>query len=177
MATLKFRTKCAWIPLLLITTLAHANGGGLHAIVLSSWWGGGPVPFKASVEYDPVQLLGTTVGGKYRLLRVLVENGSNAPLVRFSKGEDVFEVTVKGNVKVKGILDAKAGVESDTWDELPLPVRQALLYPTELAPGTAKVVYVLVPKAALTDEPVEFKYAIRSLAEPLLIQRRPATAA
>jgi hypothetical protein len=155
--------------------LVCANGGGLHESFFSSWWGEGKVSLKATVEYDPVLLWSTSIGGKYRLLRVVLENAPDAPPVRFSKQADTFEILA--DRRIKGILDLESSLGSAAWDSLPAQVRKALVYPAELKPNSARAVYVLVPIDELTTEPTEFSFVIRSLPRPLQIGKKPATKA
>jgi hypothetical protein len=167
----------ASVWLWLAAGFVYANGGGLHPIFFSSWWGSEKRPLKATLEYDPVQLWSTSVGGKYKLLRVVLENAEDAPAVRFSKATDTFEIILKNGSKVKGILDLEPSFDAKAWDALPPSVRESLVYPAELKPNAARAVYVLLSTQELTSEPAGFDYTIRSLTQILQIRQKPATKA
>lgn len=164
----------AWLWLLPFAYAVFANGGGLHPNIFSSYWGRAKAPLRATVEYDPVLLWSTSVDGKFRLLRVVLENGDKAPAVRLSKDADSFEVVLKSRKKIRAALDLEGSFDVKTWDGLPPKVRADLIYPVELSPNSARAVYVLVRIEDFTDEPASFTYVIRSLPEPLELRREPA---
>lgn len=167
----------ASVWLLVMACVVYANGGGLHAKFFSSWWGEGKVPLKATVEYDATLLWSTSIGGKFRLLRAVLENAQDAPVVRFSKDADTFEVVLRNGNKVKGILDLRSSFDPRDWDALPPKVREALVYPTELKSNSARAVYIVVRVEDLVEEPAGFNYVIRSLPRSLRIEEKPATRA
>jgi hypothetical protein len=165
----------AW--LLAAAGWVHANGGGLRAEFFSSWWGTDNAPLKATVEFDLALLWSTSVDGKYRMFRVVLENAASAPAVAFSKDADAFEVTLHNGKVVKGILDVAAAMDPAAWDALPAGVRKSLAYPRELEANSARAIYVLVPIQEMVEGPKSFTYAIRSQANPLRIGQKPATRA
>lgn len=115
------------------------------------------------IEIDPVLFRLGTFAGKYKVLRMEVENfGQRA--IELNPSRDAVYVHFDGRDRpVVGILDLSRA-DPETWNHLPLDLKIALAYPQGIEPQQPRVVYVFLPAPDLDDLPSEIDYRIHSLA-------------
>jgi hypothetical protein len=126
-----------------------------------------------------------SMGGKYRVVRVIVQNGGAAMPLSAEKDTVTATFAPDGGPEkiVKGMINIGQD-DPDFWSALTQEQRNALAYPNAVpappggdnAPPTARAIYVFFPAAEVTSLPRNFTYRIDSLGEPIEIRTRPAAA-
>jgi hypothetical protein len=117
----------------------------------------------------------TTVGGRYRVVRVRIRNTGTAPLA-LSASADVLEAQVAGGRRLVGILDLGAR-DAALWDRLPPDLRSAIVYPHGVEPGEEESVFVFFAVAEAADVPDAFRYTIASRPDRPVVIRDVSAAA
>jgi hypothetical protein len=145
--------------------------------------GSGSYSFNVSIE--PLMFRLQSVQGKYRLLRLRVQN-STAATIAFSSDADRFDVITRG-ATVPAVLNPQH-VDAPFWDALDATTRETLAYPMSLkgvapaAPGARPAspesiyIYLLVPASQVSQVPDSFTYSIKSLNQVITIRTRPPMA-
>ena len=118
-----------------------------------------------SMSMDKPTFLLTSVRGKYKLLRIDVENLCDKNIELSSKDDTMlFEFLQDGDFKdVQGILDV-GKQDPEFWDSLDVEMRRVLVYDGLLMKGETKTVFVFIPNGEhLKSMPRRVKYKIESL--------------
>jgi len=152
---------------------ALGNGGKSKATVyeaeLRQPASTGDVRFSASLERVLFGI--TSVAGKYKVIRIQIDNFSRTTL-RLAGNRDRVAVDL-GNRTVAGILNLSS-TDRALWDSLPAELRQALAYPPVVEPGEQESVFVFLAEPSLTALPVALRYRIDSRNLELdLVERGP----
>jgi hypothetical protein len=113
------------------------------------------------IEIDPVLFRIGTFAGKYKVLRMEVENFGRSA-IQLNPSRDAISVHFPGRDPVSGVLDLSRA-DPETWNLLPLDLKIALAYPQGIEPRQARAVYVFLPAPDLDDLPSEIDYRIHSL--------------
>lgn len=140
---------------------------------------------RCSIEVEPIAFLLGSVQGRYKLVRMRVENATRKPLV-LSRQSDRIEAHFADGRSLSGIVDLRA-VDSAYWDSLESDLRQTLAYPERIEAGGAPAggsirpeivyLYVFLPAEGFTTLPRMFVYNIASLPQAIEILLPPETAA
>lgn len=143
-------------------------------------------PCRFSIEVEPVSFVLSSVAGKYRMLRVRVENTGTETLGLSSEG-DVLELVLRdegGERRVRAILNLERS-DPAFWDALDVQMREALAYPRSIRAaretgsqrdGAVRYLYAFFPVAAVSALPEEFALTLAGVEGTIAI-RRPAAAA
>lgn len=171
-------SRCALAVLLVLTaSAALANGRlGRYATYEGEFdlGSGGPCIFL--VEIEPVLLRLSSVAGKYKLIRLEVENKGDRP-VALSHESDEVVLHFGGRDPVHAILDLFE-VDPAFWDDLPAELRTILAYPQSVEPDHARNIYLFLAETGLEAVPLGIEYRISSVsAEALSLHRSDVAAA
>lgn len=144
-----------------------------------------PEEIRLSIEVERVTFLLSSIEGRYRLIRLRVENATQTPLV-LSRQNDRIEARLRDGRSLSGILDLRAA-DSAYWDGLDAQQRQTLAYPERIEAGRAPAgetvrpevvyLYVFLPAEGFTTLPKMFIYRIASLPQAIEMPLPPETAA
>lgn len=141
-------------------------------------------PCRFSIELEPVSFVLTSVAGKYRMLRVRVENTGEE--LSLSSARDVLDlvlVDADHERRVRGILDLQRS-DPTFWDGLDVGMREVLAYPTSIRAakesearrdGVVRYLYAFFPVDQVSTAPEEFELALAGAEGPIAI-RRPRAA-
>lgn len=113
-----------------------------------------------AVVIDRVQFYAATWHGKYRLVRVRVDNEGAIPVV-LSSVKDRVEAIIEGEAVAAVLQPAKAAPEQ--WDLLDETTRKRIAYPRQIKAREHTYFYVLFPADKLTDLPELLKFHINSV--------------
>ena len=127
------------------------------------------VTASTAVHFVPYAL--NSVGGKYKLVPLLLRIGARPGALPLSIDQDRLFVLSKGR-KIAASFQLSA-LDRALWDSLPPETKKHLTYPEQLSPNSAAVVYAFVPLADLQGPPEAFEYAIKSLPAPLQLIPEP----
>jgi hypothetical protein len=120
----------------------------------------------ASIALDPIMWQVSRIGGTYQAYPLVLAT-DDAPLL-LSSTEDEF-IVYAGTEAVDGTLDI-AAADPAFWEGLDLDVRQAFLYPGDVASFSVVQIYVLAPALPGGDLPDRFEYSVGSLGRTLVLQ-------
>jgi hypothetical protein len=129
----------------------------------------------ASVTVQFVSYALNSVGGKYKLIPLLMRVGARPAPVALAIDQDRLVVLSNGK-KIPASFQLSA-LDRPLWDSLAPDMKKRLTYPEQLSPNSAAVVYAFVPMADLAGPPEGFEYTIKSLPAPLLLLPEPKKAA
>jgi hypothetical protein len=141
--------------------------------------GNGSVQF--NIDTSPIIFYLGTVNNKYHVLLIRVKNNSDVP-VNLAKDQDTIEMSFVGGQKVKGLLNLPA-TDRATWDGLETEMRTAVVYPAFVEAREEEGIYCYVPLGDVKEQrkrhemPNLIAYNIKSLAAPVMLRQRVATAA
>jgi hypothetical protein len=111
-------------------------------------------------ELEPLLFRLATVRGKYRVVRIRIQNASDKRLV-LSLTNDRMELRLASGMR-PALLDL--GVhDPELWDSLPPELRGSIAYPRGVDPGEEESVFAFVPIGDAVSEPLAFRYTIASL--------------
>jgi len=161
------------------TVSLAAGGGALNdpQETYSSAWVGPerPVaPDEGVVVSTTVQFVSyalNSVGGKYKLVALLLRIGARPAPLALSIDQDRLVVLSQGK-RIPASFQLSA-LDRPLWDALPPETKKSLTYPEQLSPNSAAVVYAFVPLADLQGPPEGFEYTIKSLPAPLKMLPEP----
>lgn len=125
----------------------------------------------ASITVQVVSYALNSVGGKYKLLPLLLRIGPRPAPLALSIEQDSLVVLNAGK-KIPASLRLSA-LDRPFWDSLSPEMKKRLTYPEQLSPNSATVVYAFVPQTDLVGIPEGFEYTVKSLAAPLLLMPEP----
>jgi hypothetical protein len=129
----------------------------------------------ASVTVQFVSYALNSVGGKYRLIPLLLRIGPRPAPLTLAIDQDRL-VVLAGGKKIPASFQLSA-LDRPLWDSLSPETKKRLTYPEQLSPNSAAVVYAFVPLADLPGPPDGFELTIKSLAAPLTLLPEPKKAA
>jgi len=129
----------------------------------------------ASVTIQFVSYALNSVGGKYKLIPLLLRIGARPAPVALAIDQDRL-VVLSGGKKIPASFQLSA-LDRPLWDSLSPETKKRLTYPEQLSPNSAAVIYAFVPMADLAGPPDGFEYTIKSLPVPLLLLPEPKKAA
>lgn len=129
----------------------------------------------ASVTVQFVSYALNSVGGKYKLIPLLMRIGARPAPVALAIDQDRL-VVLSGGKKVPASFQLSA-LDRPLWDSLSPETKKRLTYPEQLSPNSAAVIYAFVPIADLAGLPEGFEYTVKSLAAPLVMLPEPKKAA
>jgi len=129
----------------------------------------------ASVTVQFVSYALNSVGGKYKLIPLLMRIGARPAPVTLAIDQDRL-VVLSNSKKIPASFQLSA-LDRPLWDSLPPEMKKRLTYPEQLSPNSAAVVYAFVPLTDLVGAPEGFEYTIKSLPTPLLLLPEPKKAA
>ena len=127
------------------------------------------VAASTTVQFVPFAL--NSVGGKYKLVALLLRVGARPVPLALSLDQDRLVVLSKGK-RIAASFQLSA-LDRPLWDALPPETKKSLTYPEQLNPNSAAVVYAFVPLAELQGSPEGFEYTIKSLSAPLMLVPEP----
>jgi hypothetical protein len=125
-----------------------------------------------SIQVERVSFLMTTVGGKYRFVRMLVDCQKQG--LTLSSMADRLDVTVD-NSSIPGVLSLQRS-DSALWDGLDAGMRQTLAYPAAIRPGEPVYLFAYFPADQVKAMPRGFSFTIASTGQTVTLQSA-ATAA
>lgn len=125
----------------------------------------------ASITIQFVSYALNSVGGKYRLLPLLVRVGARPAALPLAIEQDRLAVMSNGR-KIPASFQLST-LDRPLWDSLSAETRKRLTYPDQLSPNSAAVIYAFVPLADLPVPPDGFEYTIKALTAPLLLLPEP----
>jgi hypothetical protein len=169
-----------FLGLLLLAGSSRAEMGGGE---------GRPTPFvgqavipdgecRFSIDVERVSYMVTTVAGKYRLVRMLIDCRGEGALA-LSATDDRLEMLVdggdSGNGMASGVLSLRQA-DGALWDAFDADMRRTLAYPAEIRAGEAVYVFAYFPVDEARSLPHGFQFTIASLNETVRLMNL-ATAA
>jgi hypothetical protein len=108
------------------------------------------------------------VGGKYRLIPVLLRAGARPAPLALALEQDRLVVRCGG--KTIAASFQLSALDRTLWDSLSPDTKKRLTYPEQLSPDSAMMVYAFVPLGDMKGQIEGFEYTIKSLPAPLLLQ-------
>lgn len=162
--------------LLPLSGSARGDVGGSRGRLLrytNSERGEAPKDILFSIDLDRHAFRLTTWGGKYRLVRVRIENRGDQA-VRFSSADDEVHA-VRGGKRVAAQLTPSQGAP-DLWERLDPAMRHDLVYPMGLGPKNETIVYLFFPAEALSEPFERLEWHIASRAITFVIEPPPVPA-
>jgi len=129
----------------------------------------------ASVTVQFVSYALNSVGGKYRLIPLLLRIGPRPAPLALAIDQDRL-VVLAGGKKIPASFQLSA-LDRPLWDSLSPETKKRLTYPEQLSANSASVVYAFVPLADLPGPPDGFELTLKSLAAPLTLLPEPKKAA
>lgn len=131
------------------------------------------VSARVTVQFVAYEL--NAVGGKYRLIPVLLRIGARpAPLALSIEQDSLVVLSAGRRIPASFRLSA---LDRPLWDALSPEMKKRLTYPEQLNPNSASVVYAFVAISDLPGPPERFEYTIKALPAPLLLLPEPKKAA
>ena len=127
-----------------------------------------------TADIDPFLFALTSVGGKYKVIRIKVKNyGSSS--VTLSGKDDTVQVEIDGRT-IRGVIEL-ARSDAPLWDGLSPAFRRDLVYPRKVDAHEEESVFVYIPNADVTETPrrLELEYAIKAVTAPAVL-RAPVAA-
>jgi hypothetical protein len=173
------------LPLLAALLVAHpadANGvkGKLVLYEARPSPEAGP-PVRVTANLDSRLFLLTAFWGKYKVVRIRIDNTRNPKAIPLSRTADSIEIigvdrATSAEIRVTGILDL-AGKDPPLWDSLDAAARDILAYPASVPAREEESVFVFIPDNALAVLPAEFRYSIEGLPGGAIRLREPPAVA
>ncbi|MCP4663431.1 MAG: hypothetical protein GY856_49205 [bacterium] len=115
---------------------------------------------KFSTELERIRFRLNSVHGKYKVIRIKIENDSSE-LLRLSSKNDKIEIDF-GDRVVSGIL--RLGThDPGLWDSFDADLREDLVYPQIVESWEEENIFVFIPVAGVNRLPLDFSYMIHSL--------------
>ena len=181
----RFRIALVWaLPFLAALAVVHpadANGGKGKLLVYEARPSSGAgSPVRATAQVDNRLFLFTTFQGKYKVVRIRIDNTRSPQAIPLSRTADRIEIVgldraTSAQIRVPGILDLSA-TDPLLWDGLDTATREVLAYPVSVPAREEESVFVFIPDGALDVVP-EFRYSIDALpVGPLRLREPPAVA-
>jgi hypothetical protein len=158
------------VALILSALTAAANGNKAKKEVYDGK--AGQIIF--TVELEPIPFQITTVGNRYRLVRIRIVNEGPRPLALAAQSDKVVAYTRDG--EVEGILDIGRR-DAPLWDGFPLEVRTLLAYPMVVKAREEESVFVFFDATRLKSAPGGLLYTLAGLNDQVPLTRRGATTA
>jgi|SRR4051812_41232588 len=150
------------VPLLILSLLCVPLWANGRKIIPGQYetrkeLGDGSCFFRAEAEKVMLQL--ATVGGKYAVVRVEIDNRSGQPLTLSLKDDSA---TVQINDRsFAAVLDLRTAAPA-IWDGMSPDLRSAIAYPQQVAPHEIGHVYVFIPVESATDIPAFIELKLKA---------------
>lgn len=125
----------------------------------------------ASVTIQFVSYALNSVGGKYKLIPVLLRIDARSAALPLSIDQDRLFVLSNGK-KIAASFQLSA-LDRPLWDSLTPDMKKRLTYPEQLPANSTAIVYAFVPLVDLQGSLEGFEYAIKSLPAPLTMMPEP----
>jgi hypothetical protein len=122
---------------------------------------------------DPVTFALTAFEGKYRIVRVEVENRTN-DRIDLDAASDKFVAQIDPNKTASGVLDLSVA-DGTLWDKIDKERRKLLAYPKTIERKARVSVYVFFPRDQLPDIPASFEWKVADGSRTFQLHRPPPT--
>jgi len=132
----------------------------------------GNTTFDFNITTNPAIFYLGTVNGKYHVLLIRVDNGTDMPL-NLAKDQDTILLRFDHGQVVKGLL----AVDPATWEGLENEVRRAVAYPKVVPPHEEEGICVFVPVSDVIGQQKRLEmpglviYNIKSLGRPVELRQ------
>lgn len=131
-------------------------------------------PLSAETKLDPVTFALTAFEGKYRIVRVEVENLTNDRIDLDATTDKFVAYLDKENKNpVSGVLDLVAAGDGALWDKISEERRKLLAYPKTIDRKATLSIYVFFPRDQLSDLPWNFEWKVTAGDRTAQLKRPP----
>jgi hypothetical protein len=126
-----------------------------------------------TTEVEQVLFALNSVQGKFKVLRLQIENGCDTDLKLSALNDRIDIEFAEGDVQ--GSLDLSA-LAPALWDSLDTGMRSLLTYPAHIEPRETESIFVFVPVSSAKGMPRGLRYGVQTLGSALELRDRTAAA-